>query len=432
MASPHLSPLLASEKAGPPTAPAAPASAVGTAPAGAPPRPLRVCLLISSLEYGGAERQVIEMTRTFDRTTIDPLICTLSDKIPLVHNDPDIRALVHTVAKRGRYDVTMIPRLARFFRRHQIDVVHAFLFDAEIAARLAAPLAGVPVVIASERNADYVRRRLHQLVQRATKPLFDVMVANSHAGARFNIRTLGLDESRLRVVHNGVDTARFQPDEAAGLAFRGRIGIRSDEPVVGMVGSFKRQKDHATFLRMAAGVLRSLPNCRFVIAGDVISGSPDSAAYAEEIREFARELDLGERCLFLGNQDDMAGFYNACDLTALLSLREGTPNVALESMACGVPVIASDIADNAFIIRDGETGHIVPAGADGLAAERVTALLQDPGRLRAMGHAARDRICAEFSPQRAAGKLADIYLERHAASKSRTFEKSEGLTLEES
>jgi glycosyltransferase involved in cell wall biosynthesis len=382
-----------------------------------PSGPLRVCLLISSLEFGGAERQVIEMTRIFDRTHIDPIICTLSEKIPLVENDPDIRALVHTIEKRSRFDLTTIPRLAGFLRRQRVDVLHAFMFDSEIAARLAAPLAGVGVVIASERNSDYVRPRFQQLVQRLTSPLFDVMVANSHAGARLNREVLGLDESRLRVVHNGVDTQRFKPDSATGAAFRARIGISPDEPVIGMVGSFKRQKDHATFLRMAAKLLETRPDCRFLIAGDVIAGSADSPVYAAEILELATALNLGERCLFIGNQQDIPGFYNACNLTALLSLREGTPNVALESMACGRPVIASDIADNALIIPDGEVGHIVPTRAWVEAASHAGRLLGDSARLHRMGAAARDHVCREYTPARAAGKLAMIYQDRHAASK---------------
>jgi glycosyltransferase involved in cell wall biosynthesis len=375
-----------------------------------PAHPLRVCLLISSLEFGGAERQVIELARNFDRRRIDPVICTLSDRIPLAENDSETRGILHTIPKRGRFDVTTVPRLATFLRREKIDLVHAFLFDSEMAARLAAPLAGVKKVVASERNADYVRPRLHQFLQVLTRPLFNVMVANSHAGARFNMRTLGLPESRLRVVHNGVDTQRFKPDPADGLAFRSRFGVDPDESVIGMVGSFKRQKDHGTFLRMACRLLESRPDCRFLIVGDVVSGSADSATYAAEIRQLARELNLGDRCLFIGNQQDMPGFYNACDLTALLSLREGTPNVALESMACGRPVIASDIADNAIIIPDARAGHIVATGDWNQAAAHAAGLLGNRAELQAMGLAARDHVCANYTPLCASGKLEDIYL----------------------
>jgi len=379
-----------------------------------PRRPLRLCLLIGSLEFGGAERQVVEMARNFDRNSVVPVICTLSDKIPLVENDPETLKIVTTIRKHGRFDFTVVARLAAYLRRNRIDVVHAFLFDCEIAARLAAPLAGWPVVIASERNADYVRPRLHQWAQRITSPLFDVMVANSTAGARFNMRTLGLDKSRFRVVYNGVDTHRFQPDCDAGNRFRSKFGFGPEVQVIGMVGSFKRQKDHGTFLRMAAKVLESQPQCRFIIAGDVVSDNPDSEGYAAEIQALALDLKIADRCLFIGNQLDVVSFYNACDFTVLLSRREGTPNVALESMACGKPVIVTDISDNSLIIPNGKTGYVVPPGAWNEAASHSLDLLSNPELLRQMGQNAREHVCHEFTPSKAAKKLAGIYRECHA------------------
>lgn len=383
-----------------------------------PPRPVRVCLLISSLELGGAERQVVEMARILDRRKIDPIICSLSEKVPLADGEPEVRKLLHIVPKRTRFDVGLIPRLAAFLRRERVDVIHAFLNDSEMAARLSAPFAGHPVVIASERNADYARRKRHQWTQVLTRNLFDVMVANSHAGARFSVRTLGLAEERLRVVHNGVNAERFKPDPEAGRRFRESIGLAPDAFVVGMVGNFKRQKDHATFLRMAARILEQRPDCRFLVAGGLVEGSPGSAAYAAEIERLADELGLGDRCRFLGSQEDMMAFYNACDVTALLSLHEGTPNVALESMACGKPVIATDVADNAIIIEDGTTGFVVPPKDWAAAADHVSALASDPGRLAMLSSRARNRVHREFTPERAACKLADIYVERFLARSS--------------
>ena len=240
--------------------------------------PISVCLLISSLEFGGAERQVVEMTRTFDRSRIAPFICSLSSKVPLAGAlaDPD-RDLV-IVEKRGRFDFTTVFRLARVLRQRKVDVLHAFLLDAEIAARLAAPLAGVPVVIASERNTDYVRRPLHTFALKATSRLFDVMVANSSAGKEFNIRTLGLPASRIEVVHNGVDVERFCPDRAAGLGFRERVGVLANVPLIGMVGSYKRQKGQDCFLRMAGQVASSFPDARFLLVGEPISDDFESTS----------------------------------------------------------------------------------------------------------------------------------------------------------
>jgi glycosyltransferase involved in cell wall biosynthesis len=105
----------------------------------------------------------------------------------------------------------------------------------------------------------------------------------------------------------------------------------------------------------------------------------------------------------------MKAVYNACDATALLSRREGTPNVVLESMACGVPVIATDIADNALIILDGKTGFVVPPENDEAAAAGAKKILRDANVRREMGEAARKHMSEQFSLRVAASRLESIY-----------------------
>jgi glycosyltransferase involved in cell wall biosynthesis len=394
------SPMIASPGPKPETGTARPADSA---------RPISVCLLISSLEFGGAERQVVEMMRTFDRTRIDPFVCSLSPNVPLAAGLPDREQCLHIVEKRGRFDLCAVFRVASLLRRRHVDVVHAFLFDSEIIARLAAPMAGVPVVISSERNTEYTRPLLHRIALKLTRPLFDVMVANSRSGKQFNVRTQGIDPSRIEVVHNGVDTDKFQPDPAAGEAFRALHGIPLGVPVVGMVASYKRQKGHDNFLYMAALVRQSVPEAHFLIVGGSVGDPEESRTYEAEVRNLCTQLGLGPCCHFLGNQKDMRAVYNACDLTALLSRREGTPNVVLESMACGVPAIASDIADNALIIEHGKSGAVVPVDNAAAAARDLAQILTGPGLLPAMRQAARERVSREFSLRSAAAKLESVY-----------------------
>ena len=373
-------------------------------------RPISVCFLIGSLEFGGAERQVVELVRSFHPDHVKPFICSLSREVPLADYLPRKSEQLVVAEKRGRFDLTTVFRVAQILRQRRCDVVHAFLFDAEIAARLAARLAGTPAVIASERNAEYARPLLHHMALKLTQPLFTLMIANSHAGKAFNIRTLGLRASRIEVVHNGVDTERFYPDPEAGLAFRRKLGIPPHSPVVGMVGSFKRQKGQDSFVRMAARLAQALPDASFLIVGEPMrDDAEDGGRYAAEVKQLAAALNLADRCHFLGNQKEVRAVYNACDMTALLSRREGTPNVILESMACGIPVVSSDIADNRLIILDGVTGYVAPVDAPEAAAMRARWILCAPGERNRMGKAARSRICEKFSLPVAAGKLQAIY-----------------------
>ena len=350
-------------------------------------KPISVCLLIGSLEFGGAERQVVEMIRSFDRNRVNPIVCSLSHEVPLGSFLPDDGRQLFIVEKRGRFDVTVVLRVAQMLRQRQIDVVHAFHLDAEIVGRLAARLAGVPVVLASERNTDYVRPLLHKIALKATQPLFDVMIANSFAGKRFNMRTLGLRDSRIEVVHNGVDVDRFCADREAGRAFRSQMGIPAEDFVIGMVGSYKRQKGHDRFVRLAAQVRELFPNTTFLVVGEVMRDDSEAGGqYQAEVKQLATALNLRDHCRFIGNQKNMKAVYNACDLTVLLSRREGTPNVILESMACAVP-FEDSVNAAALVVR----------------------LLRDPAERTQMGEAARRRICEEFSSRKAADRLQGIY-----------------------
>jgi glycosyltransferase involved in cell wall biosynthesis len=372
-------------------------------------RPVSVCLLISSLEYGGAERQVVEMFRTFDRSRVRPIICSLSSNVPLAAGLDEHREDLYIVPRRWRFDFTTIFRVARLLRRERIDVLHAFLFDAEIIGRLAAPLAGVPVVIASERNADYTRPSLHECALRLTQPLVDTLVTNSFAGKQFTLRTTRFKDSQLHVVHNGVDTIRFRPDREAGATFRRRHGIPADALVVGMVGNYKRQKGHDVFLRMAAQVISHFDKTVFLIGGAPTGGRlAPSRAYQKEIEALAAQLGLRHRCHFVENEQNMPGLYNACDVTVLLSRREGTPNVLLESMACGIPIVATRVADNVHIVGETGCGFLVPVNDALAAAEAVRILLEETEAKTSRSAAAR-QCASEFSLERAARKLEQIY-----------------------
>jgi glycosyltransferase involved in cell wall biosynthesis len=131
--------------------------------------------------------------------------------------------------------------------------------------------------------------------------------------------------------------------------------------------------------------------------------------YHAEMRDLVRSLQLEERLRFAGNQEDMPAAYSACHVTVLTSSREGTPNVLLESMACEVPVVATNIADNSVVVPDNEAGFIVPLGQPDQVADRISRLLRDEARRTMMGRAARSWVTREFSTMMLARRTEDVY-----------------------
>ena len=375
-----------------------------------PHEPLRVMLVISSLEHGGAERQVIELANGLDPRRFDVHVCCLQEHNPLAGGLRERGRRCHVVARRGRYDVGVIGRVARLMRRLRVQLAHAFLFDAEMVTRLAARWARVPIVVASERNTDYHVPWWQWLGKRLTRNLFDLLIANSEAGQRFNVRTFGIAPERIRVIRNGVDTRRFRPLDRHDA--RQRLGIPEQALAVGMVATFKRQKNHADFFRMAHALAQQHPDAVFVCVGEALRDNQQGAAdYQREVLALVHALRLPQRTLFLGTRDDMPEVYSALDVAVLPSRREGTPNVLLEAMACGVPVVATDVSDNRHVVPDGVTGFVVPLGDVDALTQRVTTLLADPARRAEMGRAARAWATREFSTDALIARTAKVYLE---------------------
>ncbi len=367
-------------------------------------------IVISDLEFGGAQRQVVELLNHMDPADCRLHVCSLSNFVPLAKSIRCPAGQLSLVLRRFRFDFTVVPRLTRLLHHLKADVVHSYLFDATIAARLAGRLAHRPAVIGSERNTDYKIKRSDFVALKATRRFNDLTIANSRAGAAYNSRLFGQPIDRYRVIHNGVDVEHFAPGDAAQI--RKELGLTERQPVIGMFASFKPQKNHLLWLRAARRVLERAPEAKLLFVGDELyKGGSNSVEFKETITRTVAELDLGRHCLFVGNKSDVERYYNACALTVLPSLFEGTPNVALESMACGVPVVASDVSDNAYIIRDGRTGFIVPLNDEEALAERVCKILLDQGLREEMSSQARSWVRSEFSCSRLAEKTTAVYRE---------------------
>ena len=370
----------------------------------------RICvvIVISNLEYGGSQRQAVELANNMDSARFDVHICSLSEYVPLADSLQNEDRRLHIIPKRFKFDASIPIRLRKLLRDLRADIVHGYLFDAQIASRLAGKLAGTRLVVGSERNTDYSLKRRQLVAFRLTRPFVDLVIANSNAGATFNQRLLGLGASRYHVVHNGVDTERFRPRDSSELRYE--LGLGEDVPVVGMFASYKRQKNHPLFFAAARRVLQECGNARFLVVGDELYGGlQHTDSHRRHVAELVDALGIRERCLFLGNRPDPERLYPACDVTVLPSIHEGTPNVLLESMACGIPVVATNVCDNSYIVPDGQVGYVVPLGDEAALACRITRLLADAPTRRQMGRNARRWVEQEFSLARMADKTAKVY-----------------------
>jgi len=374
-------------------------------------RRITVLHVIHDLRFGGTERRMLSVLGTLDRDRFEPRVACI---LGLGEFAEDVRALgiePVVIGRRSRADWSGLPRLAGLVRSERADIVHGWLFLANLYAIVGGRLGWAPVVIAAEGGAVTTRsarkRALHAAVGRALAPATDAFVANSEAVAAALRATV--PPGKVVVIRNGVDVG-VGPTPAEVERARASIAA-SPGPVVGMVSRLDPHfKDHGTFLRAAARVAATRPETTFTIVGD--------GPGRREIERQVRELGLGDRVVLTGFRPDARAVIAALDVSVLLSFSEGLSNVLLESMALARPVVATAIAPNRELVEDGRTGTLVPVGDVAATADAIVALLNDPHEAQLRGLAARARVASEFSLEAQAERTMALY-ERLLARKRR-------------
>jgi glycosyltransferase involved in cell wall biosynthesis len=230
----------------------------------------------------------------------------------------------------------------------------------------------------------------------------DVVVVNSEKGQALHAGT-GYRPDRWEVIANGFDLDRFRPDPDSRSSVRHELGFPDESILIGLLARRDPVKGHSTFLHAAAALSRKLPQSRFLLAG---SGVGNDGALAAE----AAALGLADRVAMLGPRNDMPRLTAALDLATCASSWEGFPNVVGEALACGIPVVTTDVGDAAIIV--GDCGIVVPPGdPEGMAEAWASLLTLSTHQRAALGRAAREQMAVRYDISTAAGRYATLYLE---------------------
>ena len=357
-----------------------------------PAEPVRVTLAITDLDVGGAERALVALATGLDRGRWRPSVVCLSGEGAL---SGPLRAAGIEVACLGvspRRPIAAVGAVARAFREQRPALVQSFLFHANIASRLAARRAGRPPVVGGLRVAERrARRRWHLTLDRLTFPLAVGSVCVSTGVKRFSSGRGKLPPDRLVVIPNGVDISRF--DRAIPVA-RTSISVPEDAVLALYVGRLDPQKGLTTLLDAAGTVARECPTWHLALVGD--------GPLREELTartEIAGLAGLADRIHWLGRRDDVPGLLRAAEYLVLPSLWEGMPNVVLEAMAAGLPVVGTRVEGTEDLVTPGQTGWLVPPGQSGPLADALLEAATGPDRRRTFGRAGRARVEAEFTPE---------------------------------
>lgn len=366
---------------------------------------LRTLFVIDELDIGGTEQQILETVRRIDRSRFEPYVCCFRHG----RKAQEIEALGVPVLhepKRLKADPGLVLRLAALMRRERFDIVQTYLWTANTWARLAARLAGVPCVVASERNVDIWEETYKRMIGRFLARSTDRIIANSEAVRQYLLRRGGLPADKVVTIYNGVDFERFRkPCDPA--ARRRELGVADDVVLAGCVARIEPAKDHATLLEAFALIGNRVPRLHLVLVG---GGSEQP-----RLERMAHELGIGPRVHFTGFRTDAAEWLQTVDVSVLSSVKEGLSNTILESMAAGKPVVATEVGGNAEVIVENETGFLVPPRAPAELGAALARLASSPELMKSFGRAGRQRADDLFSVRSMVEHTERLYLDLVAA-----------------
>lgn len=293
-------------------------------------------------------------------------------------------------------------QLRALIQEHRIDLVHTVMYPASLYVALACRGTRCRQLW-HEHNVKRlhgVNRPIYRWIARSCTRVIgpsDAVIAA--------LADSGMDRARLHTVYNGIDLARFSPDNEAARRARRDLGLGPDQPAVGLFGQMLPYKGHLTLIEAAPALIAAMPSIRFFFVGAL-----ENPPYQEQLRARLRELGLEERFTFTGWRTDVPALIRAMDVNVVATL---TPEPAalslMETMAMARPIVATGTGGTREIVVDGVTGLIVPPGDAEALAAAVTRILQSPELGASLGEAGRRRVEQRFTRARHIEEIRGLY-----------------------
>ena len=349
-------------------------------------RPIRILNLIARLNIGGPAIYVTILTEKFGAPDYEStLVCgTISADEGDMRYYAEARGVEPVIVPElGRSlhplrDLMTIWAVYRLIRTLKPDIVHTHTAKAGFVGRIAAKMAGVPVIVHTFHGHVFqgyfspTMTRVFLVLERLTARMSDTVITLTEGLRRELADQYRItDKAHITVLPLGLDLAPFATAQRKDGAFRREHNIPASAPLIGIVGRLVPVKNHKLFLEAAALVRAKLPDARFVIVGD--------GEERDEIEVQVDALGLRDAVIFTGWVRDLVPVYADMDVNVISSLNEGTPVSVIESLAAGCPVVATAVGGVPDLLDHGALGRLVaPSDADALANGLIDVLANPP------------------------------------------------------
>ena len=361
-------------------------------------RPRRTVMQVTwSLVAGGAETYALTVASGLDATKYRSLMCGIDQGGAL---EPEVRRRgipYHIMNRRPGLDWRLMGRMFGLLRRERVDVIHTHHLNQLLYSVVAARLLGIRIIHTEHSVEMYKSAKLRRLLRVLSVFCYRVTAIGAD-GEQVLRDKVGIPAGKLEVVRAAVDLARFKvPREAA----REALGLCPADRVAVIVARLSEEKNHGFLLAAFAEAVARVPNAKLLIVGDGVE--------QKAIEDVIVKLNLGCSVRMLGVRRDIPQVLAGADVFVLSSDREGLPIAVLEAMAAGLPVIATSVGDLPLVVKDGQTGVLVPRRGVGEMAEALVRLLGDAEQCGRMGRAGRELVQEAYSLEQMVARHGALY-----------------------
>ncbi|MDD5044333.1 MAG: glycosyltransferase family 4 protein [Candidatus Omnitrophica bacterium] len=372
-------------------------------------RKINLLYVITKLELGGAQKQLLSLIKSLDRERFNIFLFTCRQGL-LLREFSSVNGLL--IKRSGFLDRPVNPfkdslalwEISSFIKNNKIDIVHTHSSKAGILGRLAARISGVKIILHTVHGWSFhsyqnkLVRGLFIRLERFCAKFSDRLIVVSFFDKQRGLENRIGNEAKYQVIKYGINCGVTPNKEGA---IRRELGIAGDKFLVGTISCFKPQKAVDDFIKAAALVKESLPQVKFIVAGD--------GALRAKFEKLIKKLGLEKEIVLLGWRRDIPQLLSALDIFTLTSLWEGMPIAALEALACGSVVVATDTGGISEVIREGENGFLVPARDVKGLSEKITFLLKDDKLRKAIREKTKNSLGNNFTVERMAKETGDLY-----------------------
>lgn len=368
-------------------------------------KPISVLMFSNTVVRSGVEEHILELLRRLDRRLFRLHLACPNVLLEQYGKDIPTDVEVTPIMFGGLTDVRGATRLARILREQKIGILHSHMFQASLFASPIGKLSRVPVIIETTHVRETWRKGWFKskfVIDRIVSHFIDRYIAVSEANSRYLVEEKKIPAHKVSVIQNGCSIERVNPSNAHPQGIRESVGFSQENLVLILMARLEPQKGHRVLLEALSLLRNDFPHIRLVCLG--------VGALKDELIQATRDLKIEKLVHFAGFQSNVGDWLAAADIGVLPSFYEGLPLTAVETLAAGVPLVATAVDGTPEVVIDGETGLLVPPGNPGALAEAIGRLAREPGLRRRLAASGRRFVLERFTIQRQVEQSSNLYL----------------------